>query len=270
VYHTPVNIARRSVTSAASSAFARWANLGTLVMVSPRGAVGSSPAAAAEDLSIRCLADDLDLIRQRLGYRHWVFGRTAAGGHVGLRYAVKYGQWLQGLILVSTAPSGRFRHDLECIYNPARSDYAAILAKRIRAPAADAIPDELRAWAAYMCHTSAGIERQVATAVANASRSDIETTLDKRRLLAMRSELEGTDGYAAYDVTDQLGQIRTPTLIIGGRHDVSNPVRWSQVLHEGIPDSELVVIEDGGHILWADDPEHFQEAVELFAGRFTQ
>jgi hypothetical protein len=28
--------------------------------------------------------------------------------------------------------------------------------------------------------------------------------------------------------------IRTTTLILGGRHDVSNPFRWSTLLHEGI------------------------------------
>jgi proline iminopeptidase len=65
-------------------------------------------------------------------------------------------------------------------------------------------------------------------------------------------------------------QIRTPTLVIGGRHDVSNPVRWSLTLHEGIAGSELVVFEDGGHMVWLDDPQGFREVVERFTRKLTQ
>jgi hypothetical protein len=47
-------------------------------------------------------------------------------------------------------------------------------------------------------------------------------------------------------VTEQLGHIGNQTLILGGRHYVSNPYRWTTVLHEGITGSELVMFEDSG------------------------
>jgi proline iminopeptidase len=122
----------------AASPFEVWASVGTLLMVNPRGAGDSSPALSPDDLSMRRLADDLELLRQQLGHTRWVFAGYSAGGYVGLLYAVTYSASLQGLILAATAPSGRFHHDSDCIYNPKRADWAQIQAARDRALSADA------------------------------------------------------------------------------------------------------------------------------------
>jgi pimeloyl-ACP methyl ester carboxylesterase len=187
-----------------------------------------------------------------------------------LLYAVKYPDVLQGLILAATAPSGRFRHDPDCIYNPARADWAQIQAARDRALTEDATPDDVRRWAQIVYHKPEVVERHVRAAEARAGRwADNVSNLNPPRMAAMRAELEGTGGHARYDVTDQLGRIRAPTLILGGRHDVSNPFRWSTVLHEGIPGSELVVFEDSGHMLWEEEPEKFRDAVVGFMRRIS-
>jgi proline iminopeptidase len=247
-----------------------WARFGTLLMVNPRGAGNSSPALSPDDLSMRRLADDLECLRRQLGYARWAFAGSSAGGYVGLLYAVKYPDVLQGLILAATAPSGRFRHDPDCIYNPARADWAQIQAARDRALTEDATPDDVRRWAQIVYHKPEVVERHVRAAEARAGRwADNVSNLNPPRMAAMRAELEGTGGHARYDVTDQLGRIRAPTLILGGRHDVSNPFRWSTVLHEGIPGSELVVFEDSGHMLWEEEPEKFRDAVVGFMRRIS-
>lgn len=254
----------------ASSPFEVWASFGTVLMVNPRGAGNSSPALSTDDLSMRRLADDLERLRQQLGHARWVFAGFSAGGYVGLLYAVKYHTSLQGLILAATAPSGRFRYDPECIYNPERADWAQIQAARDRALVADATPDDVRRWAQIVYHKPEVIARHVRAAEQRAERwSDNVSNLNPTRMAAMRAELEGTGGYSRYDVTQQLGQIHTPTLILGGRHDVSNPIRWSTVLHQGIPESELVVFEDSGHMLWEEEPEEFRDAILGFMKRLS-
>jgi proline iminopeptidase len=70
-------------------------------------------------------------------------------------------------------------------------------------------------------------------------------------------------------VTDRLGQIRTPTLIVCGRHDDVSPPRWSTLLHASIPGSELVVFEDSGHMVWEEEPERFRDAILRFAERLS-
>jgi proline iminopeptidase len=254
----------------ASSPFDAWASFGTLLMVNPRGAGNSSPALSPDDLSMRRLADDLERLRQHLGHARWVFAGFSAGGSVGLLYAVKYTTSLQGLILAATAPSGRFRYDPDCIYNPERADHAQIQAARDRALAADATPEDVRWWAQLVYHNPDVIERHVRAAEARAGRwSDSVSNLNPPRMSAMRAELEGTGGYVPYDVTDQLGQIHTPTLILGGRHDVSNPIRWSTLLHDGITGSELVVFEDSGHMLSEEEPEKFRDTILGFMKRIS-
>ncbi|MDZ7587819.1 MAG: alpha/beta hydrolase [Parasphingorhabdus sp.] len=46
----------------------------------------------------------------------------------------------------------------------------------------------------------------------------------------------------------RLDEIRLPTLIIWGRHDRLIDVSCATVLHEGIANSELLILEDAGHV----------------------
>ncbi|MEA5516729.1 alpha/beta hydrolase [Nodularia sp. UHCC 0506] len=49
------------------------------------------------------------------------------------------------------------------------------------------------------------------------------------------------------DTQDRLHNILCPTLILVGRQDILTPVKYSEQLAQGIPHSELVVIDGGGH-----------------------
>jgi pimeloyl-ACP methyl ester carboxylesterase len=161
-------------------------------MVNPRGAGNSSPTLSTDDLSMRRLADDLERLRQQLGHARWVFARFSAGGYVGLLYAVKYHTSLQGLILAATAPSGQFRYDPECIYNPERADWAQIQAARDRALVANATPDDVRRWGQIVYHNPEVIARHVRAAEQRAERwSDSVSNLNPTRMAAMRAELGG-------------------------------------------------------------------------------
>ncbi len=52
------------------------------------------------------------------------------------------------------------------------------------------------------------------------------------------------------DQTKSLGVIRAKVLIMVGRHDYICPVALSERLHEGIPQSQLVIFEESGHLPW--------------------
>jgi pimeloyl-ACP methyl ester carboxylesterase len=74
----------------------------------------------------------------------------------------------------------------------------------------------------------------------------------------------------AFDITAQLGTITVPTLIIAGRDDTVTPLERSEVLHRGIPGSQLVVIDDAGHTVPAEKPAEFNAAVSEFMARLPQ
>jgi pimeloyl-ACP methyl ester carboxylesterase len=61
-----------------------------------------------------------------------------------------------------------------------------------------------------------------------------------------------------------LPALTVPTLIVVGRYDVICGPRWAQELHALIPQSQLVMLEDSGHLGHVEEPEAFAGAVRTF------
>jgi len=59
----------------------------------------------------------------------------------------------------------------------------------------------------------------------------------------------------SFDVTDRLGEIFQPTLVICGADDKMTPPRLSQVLARSIPNAQFSVIEQGGHMVMIEHPD---------------
>lgn len=55
-------------------------------------------------------------------------------------------------------------------------------------------------------------------------------------------------------LTERLGEISMPTLIIWGRHDRVIDVSCAVVMAAGIPDNRVVILEDAGHIPMIESP----------------
>jgi aminoacrylate hydrolase len=55
------------------------------------------------------------------------------------------------------------------------------------------------------------------------------------------------DAILAFDRTDRLGAIRTPTLVVGARDDDLTPAYFSEALASAIPGAQLVLLDSGGH-----------------------
>lgn len=65
-----------------------------------------------------------------------------------------------------------------------------------------------------------------------------------------------------FDLRGQIGQIRVPTLIIGGTADKMTPFKFSTYLHEQIAGSQLVSVEGGGHMMALEQPQVVAGAVQ--------
>ncbi len=61
-----------------------------------------------------------------------------------------------------------------------------------------------------------------------------------------------------------MGQIRVPTLILVGNHDELTPPRMARELETEIPNAKLVILEKGGHGLYWEVAELFNEKVMGF------
>lgn len=67
-----------------------------------------------------------------------------------------------------------------------------------------------------------------------------------------------------HDVRDRLSEIAHPTLVLVGDHDEETPVLYSQLLADGIPNAQLRMLTDAGHLTPAEAPDQFNAAVASF------
>lgn len=67
----------------------------------------------------------------------------------------------------------------------------------------------------------------------------------------------------AFDVLDRAGEIRMPTLMVHGYHDVQLPVRQMLRMAKAYPDAEVRIL-DAGHELPLEKPAELTAALERF------
>lgn len=68
-------------------------------------------------------------------------------------------------------------------------------------------------------------------------------------------------------VTDQLGTIKTPTVVIVGKHDAATPTTYAQTMADRIHDTRMRVIADAGHSSPVEKPRAVAEAMRGFYER---
>jgi len=83
---------------------------------------------------------------------------------------------------------------------------------------------------------------------------------------AVAAELLATRAHI--QVTDLLGRVRVPTLVIHAREDVVCPLAEGRLVAAGIPGAQFVELDSRNHILLEHEPawERFQEVVHEFMG----
>ena len=119
-------------------------------------------------------------------------------------------------------------------------------------------------------------------AVASISRSLLaEATLREKpevvesvRDMVLRTDPRGAaaaqNGMAARrDYSDELAKITVPTLIIVGREDGVRKPEDAEFIHRGIRGSQLVTIDEAGHLMNMEQPEIFNRALIDFLNRLT-
>lgn len=67
-----------------------------------------------------------------------------------------------------------------------------------------------------------------------------------------------------FDSSNRLDRIEEPTLIAHGTADRVLPVENAHQLHEGIPDSELELFEDGPHLFFIEEADAVTERIRTF------
>ena len=208
---------------------------------------GRSDRAPIATLTIPQLCDDAEALREFLGFGKVVVMGHSFGGFVALEYALRYPDKLSQLILVGTAPA--FKHGGEVLAN-AQWRYGSgevVAALTASPPTNDAEMERVfRAMLPLYFHTFD---------------EDLADRLVARTVWSAEACVQGQELMDEYDVSQLLGEINAPTLIIVGEDDLICPVSQAIIMSDGIPHSELVVIQQAGHFPYVEQPDMFFSVV---------
>lgn len=83
------------------------------------------------------------------------------------------------------------------------------------------------------------------------------------------SEFFVTGALRDWDISQRLGEIRVPTLILAGRHDHATPV-LAETLHRGIRNSDLVIFENSGHFPHIEETASYLQVLDRFLHRVEE
>lgn len=82
--------------------------------------------------------------------------------------------------------------------------------------------------------------------------------------LTQKDAMLATAASAGFNICENLKSLNIPTLLIVGQKDITTPVWASEMLHEWLPDSRIVIIEDAAHLVILDHSDAFNRYVSEF------
>jgi len=71
-------------------------------------------------------------------------------------------------------------------------------------------------------------------------------------------------GYGDFDFRPKLADVHKPALVVVGANDRTTTTRGARVLADGMPNGELVVVPEAGHMSFVEQPDVYLDAVRRF------
>lgn len=172
-------------------------------------------------------AEDLTTLLDRVGITTFVLGGLSMGGQLAMECYRHLGDRIEALLLAATS---------------ARADTAEqrktrlTTAERLTREGMATLPDELlpRMLSAESIRTLPATAKHVLRMM--------RATPPEGAAAALRGRADRQD-YVAL-----LGHITVPTLVVVGTEDTYTPVAEAELIHERVPDSQLVVLDGVGHL----------------------
>ncbi|WP_405846029.1 alpha/beta fold hydrolase [Streptomyces sp. NBC_01518] len=184
------------------------------------------------------------------------------GGFVAQYHALHHPDRVAGVILYDSAPVTGPEHGAEAMRKV--QEFAA------RHAGNRGLPEVVGAFQGIPTISDDAQMTAVARGIFPAYFADFwgrEDEFGAARAAVTATYISGLDDDLTPDVIDDradLGSLTVPALVLVGRHDVICGVRWAEELHELIPGSELVILENSGHFGHLEEPEAFAKAVTAF------
>lgn len=197
--------------------------------------------------SVDLLADDCNNLLDTLGITQpVVIAGLSMGGYIALAFYRKYADRMSGLILTATR---------------AGSDSPEVKLNR------DKAIDLARSSGSI-----AIVDGMINKMLSPLTYKNNPSLVDHVREIMVGTSVEGIVGALTAmkdrpDSSSMLKSIAKPVLIIHGNEDQLIPVTEAIKMYEEIPNSELVTINEAGHLLNMEKPTMFNQAIQNFIKR---
>lgn len=220
----------------------------------------------ADFWTVELLRDELDNLLAALGLaggRYHLLGQSW-GGCLALEHALRQPRGLRSLVLADTLASVRdFVAECQRLLVDLPPDVQATIRRHEEAGTTDdpAYGEACMVfYRRHVCRLETWPEEVTRSFQAMADDPTVYGTMNGP------SEFTVIGTIRDWEVTDRLGEIRVPTLIVSGRHDETTP-RLQETLRDGIAGSEWVCFEDSAHLPHVEEPERWLGVVGGFLRR---
>jgi len=175
------------------------------------------------------------------------------GGLLALLFTLEHPDLVARLALVAPAPT----------FPDARDAYNAEFVRRQAAPAVAAARAELSASGLRETDPDAFWRRAFELSVAGYFRDPSRARHLTPFRVGARAQKAVWESLKGLDLRAAVARIGVETLILHGRHDPV-PLTASETLVELMPHARLVVFEDSGHALYAEETDKFVRELDAF------
>ena len=201
---------------------------------------GRSEPAQEVDWSVAVFLDELDALRAHLGLERVHLLGTSWGGMLALEHALARQDSLASLILSSTLASA--------------AEWAAE-ARRLRDELAGSDAEVQAEFDARHFHRGDDCLELV--------RMRAERAPDVYQAMWGPNEWTITGALDGWDVRARLSELKLPTLVLRGAHDLSTPA-IAKTLLDGIPHAREVVFDESSHTPVLEETERYLATVRAF------
>ncbi|MET7861028.1 alpha/beta hydrolase [Streptomyces sp. NPDC005318] len=232
----------------------------TMVYIEPVGTGASGRLTAPHDYTLATYTHFLHAVIEHLALPKITLIGHSHGGFVAQRYALDHPERLAALVLYDTSPMtgdefwsaavAALEQFVEphIATRPEVAGYVDALTSRLDRLDDDATTAVLRTLLPAYLYDYWGREDEFAPA---------------RRTLRMYAAPALSDN-SPFDFRDELSDITAATLVLAGDSDFICGPRWARILHRNIPDAELAILDETGHLAHLEHPVDFCAAVTGF------
>lgn len=154
------------------------------------------------------------------------------GGAITQLFALKYPQFLKGIILCSTGARLRVTHQ---VFSAIKNDFDGFINMSITFSIAQEAKDEIR--------------------------DKFRKIISKCKPSVAFNDFLACD---SFDVMNEIQKIKLPALILCGEDDLLTPLKYSQYLNKNISGSTLVTFKSTGHMIMLERPDEVSISIKNF------